>query len=43
MRNGDYLPSRMDVQQDAAQLICNTKRAANVENAVAVMAMTDVS
>lgn len=39
MRNGDYIPSRLDAQQDAAHLICNTKRQSNVENAVAIMTM----
>lgn len=39
MRNGDYIPSRLDIQQDAAHLICNTKRQSNVENAVAIMTM----
>ena len=39
MRNGDFVPSRFDVQQDAAHLICNTKRQSNVENSVAIMTM----
>ena len=38
MRNGDYVPTRMDSQADAVNLICNTKTA-NPESAVGVMTM----
>lgn len=43
MRNGDYIPSRLDAQQDAAHLICSTKCQSNVENSVAVMTMGGLS
>lgn len=39
MRNGDYLPTRLEAQNDAVQLLCNAKRQANVENAVALVSM----
>lgn len=39
MRNGDFIPSRLDAQLDAAHLICNAKRQANVENSIAVITM----
>lgn len=38
MRNGDYVPTRMDSQADAVNLICNTKTT-NPESAVGVMTM----
>jgi len=38
MRNGDYVPTRMDSQADAVNLICNTKTS-NPESAVGVMTM----
>ena len=43
MRNGDYIPSRMDAQLDAAQILCNAKRQSNVENSVALMTMAGAS
>ena len=39
MRNGDYRPSRLEAQADAAQLLASAKLQANVENAVAIVAM----
>lgn len=43
MRNGDYAPSRMEAQQDAANLICNAKTQSNPENNVALLAMAGKS
>jgi 26S proteasome regulatory subunit N10 len=37
MRNGDYMPSRLEAQQDAVNLICAAKTQSNPESTVAVM------
>ena len=39
MRNGDYLPSRIEAQQDAANIICGAKTQQNPENTVGLLAM----
>ena len=39
MRNGDYVPSRFQAQQDAANLISNAKTQQNPESTVGVLAM----
>jgi 26S proteasome regulatory subunit N10 len=39
MRNGDYMPTRIEAQQDAVNLICAAKTQQNPESAVAVMTM----
>eukprot|EP00960_Hanusia_phi_P040040 754204-Hanusia_phi.AAC.2 len=39
MRNGDYLPTRMESQADAVNLICNVKTQQNAESTVGVMTM----
>lgn len=39
MRNGDYLPTRMESQADAVNLICNVKTQQNPESTVGVMTM----
>ena len=39
MRNGDYLPSRMESQADAVNLACNVKTQQNPESTVGVMTM----
>lgn len=36
-RNGDYLPSRLEAQRDAANLICGSKTAQNPESAVGLL------
>lgn len=41
MRNGDYLPTRIQAQQDAANLVCRTKLRSNPENNVALMSLAD--
>ena len=37
MRNGDYIPTRMESQADAVNLICNVKTQQNPESTVGVM------
>ena len=39
MRNGDYLPSRMEAQADAATAICGAKLSSNPENLVGIISM----
>lgn len=40
MRNGDYMPSRIEAQQDAVNLICAAKTQSNPESTVSVMSMS---
>ena len=37
MRNGDFLPTRIQAQQDAVSIICHAKTRQNPENNVALM------
>jgi len=39
MRNGDYVPSRLEAQHDAANFLVGTKTQSNPENTVGVIAM----
>lgn len=39
MRNGDYAPSRFDVQADAVNTVFQIKTDSNPENSVGVMSM----
>jgi len=39
MRNGDYTPTRLEAQQDAAGMICNHRTNKNAENTVGVLTM----
>ena len=39
MRNGDYIPTRMEAQHDAANLLVNAKTQSNPESTVGVIAM----
>eukprot|EP00163_Fabomonas_tropica_P018175 TRINITY_DN3241_c0_g1_i1.p1 TRINITY_DN3241_c0_g1~~TRINITY_DN3241_c0_g1_i1.p1 ORF type:complete len:412 (+),score=172.77 TRINITY_DN3241_c0_g1_i1:182-1417(+) len=39
MRNGDYLPSRVDAQNDAVNILCSAKTQQNPENTVGLMSM----
>jgi len=43
MRNGDFLPTRLAAQSDAANLIAGAKQQGSVENTVGVMSMADES
>lgn len=36
-RNGDYPPTRLDSQTDAANVIFSAKRKGNVENAIGLL------
>lgn len=40
MRNGDYYPSRLDAQQDAANLVANAKLQSNPESSCALLTMS---
>jgi len=40
MRDGDFIPSRLQAQQDAASLICHSKTRANPENNVGLITMS---
>lgn len=37
MRNGDFLPSRLEAQREAVNLVCGTKINSNAESTVALM------
>ena len=39
MRNGDYAPTRLDAQQDAVNLICNSKLDSHPESTVGLLSM----
>eukprot|EP00816_Leptocylindrus_hargravesii_P004884 CAMPEP_0196802806 /NCGR_PEP_ID=MMETSP1362-20130617/2363_1 /TAXON_ID=163516 /ORGANISM="Leptocylindrus danicus, Strain CCMP1856" /LENGTH=428 /DNA_ID=CAMNT_0042174207 /DNA_START=40 /DNA_END=1326 /DNA_ORIENTATION=+ len=41
MRNGDYIPSRMEAQHDAANLLVGSKTQSNPENTVGVLTTND--
>lgn len=41
MRDGDFIPSRLQVQQDAVSLISHTKTRSNAENNVGLLTLTD--
>ncbi len=38
MRNGDFVPTRMEAQYDAVNLVATTKIEGNPENTVAIIA-----
>jgi 26S proteasome regulatory subunit N10 len=40
MRNGDYIPTRLEAQSDAANLLVNAKTGSNPESTVGVIAMS---
>ncbi|KAL5022296.1 hypothetical protein ScPMuIL_001451 [Solemya velum] len=42
MRNGDFIPTRLQAQQDAVNLICHSKTRANPENNVGLLVMSEV-
>jgi len=39
MRNGDYIPTRLEAQQDAASLICTARTDSHPENTVGLLTM----
>lgn len=42
MRNGDFLPTRLQAQQDAVNLICHSKTRSNPENNVGLLTLANV-
>uniref|UniRef100_A0A914R205 VWFA domain-containing protein n=1 Tax=Parascaris equorum TaxID=6256 RepID=A0A914R205_PAREQ len=42
MRNGDFTPTRLQCQQEAANLIMQCKLRANPENAVGILSMAEL-
>merc|ERR1711934_313533 len=43
MRNGDFLPTRLQAQQDAVNLITHSKTRSNPESNVALMTLADLA
>lgn len=41
MRNGDFIPSRMQAQQDAINMICHSKTRSNPENNVGLITLAE--
>jgi 26S proteasome regulatory subunit N10 len=41
MRNGDFIPTRMQAQQDAVNVVCRMKTRQNVENTVGLLSLAD--
>ena len=41
MRNGDFIPTRMQAQQDAVNVVCRMKTRQNVENTVGLMSLAE--
>ncbi len=39
MRNGDFLPTRLQAQQDAVNIICHSKTRSNPENNVGLITL----
>ncbi|XP_023025352.1 regulatory particle non-ATPase 10 isoform X1 [Leptinotarsa decemlineata] len=42
MRNGDFVPSRLQAQQDAVNLVCHSKTRSNPENNVGLLTLAKV-
>ena len=43
MRNGDFLPTRLQAQQDAVNLVTQTKLRSNPESNVGLMTLAELS
>lgn len=43
MRNGDFIPSRMQAQQEAINLVCHSKTRSNPENNVGLISLAKYS
>lgn len=41
MRNGDFVPTRLQAQQDAVSMVCHSKTRSNPENNVGLLTMAD--
>lgn len=39
MRNGDFLPTRLQAQQDAVNIVCHSKTRSNPENNVGLITL----
>ena len=39
MRNGDFVPTRLQAQQDAVNVVCHSKTRANPENNVGLLTL----
>ena len=39
MRNGDFIPSRLQAQQDAVNMVCHSKTRSNPENNVGLLTL----
>ena len=39
MRNGDFLPTRLQAQQDAVNIVCHSKTRSNPENTVGLITL----
>nr|KAF6414090.1 proteasome 26S subunit, non-ATPase 4 [Molossus molossus] len=42
MRNGDFLPTRLQAQQDAVNIVCHSKTRSNPENNVGLITLANV-
>lgn len=42
MRNGDFVPSRLQVQDDAVNAVCRMKTRQNVENSVGLLTLAEL-
>lgn len=42
MRNGDFLPTRLQAQQDAVNLVCHSKARSNPENNIGLITLANV-
>ncbi|XP_060523814.1 26S proteasome non-ATPase regulatory subunit 4 [Cylas formicarius] len=42
MRNGDFLPTRLQAQQDAVNIVCHSKTRSNPENNVGLLTLANV-
>ncbi|XP_006817572.2 putative PIP5K1A and PSMD4-like protein [Saccoglossus kowalevskii] len=42
MRNGDFIPTRFQAQQDAVNLVCHSKTRSNPENTVGLLTLANV-
>ena len=40
MRNGDFVPTRLQAQQDAVNLVCHSKTRSNPESNVGLIVMS---
>ena len=41
MRNGDFIPNRLQAQQEAVNVICRMKQSQNAENTVGLLTLAE--